>query len=184
MDTFDKIFVQSIDHPDNGGSVTAMYQAISSFVPNWDDEDQDMDKAFIKAVDFAKEILNREIIRMVSIDNANKEVKESLNKSNGEIAILDRFVPWQEVLAPSDAKFVIFPSLRGGYNAQAVPTTADGRDQKIPFPAEWAGKQKDETNALCRGMTFCHPGRFMISADTIDNAINACNKALKIKEVK
>lgn len=176
--TFDECFVQSIDDADNGGKINAMYQAISSFVPNWDDEDQNMDTAFFKAVDFAQDILEREIARMSSIEKANVIVQTALNNSDGEIVILDRFVPWQDVLIPTIAKFVIFPSLRGGYSAQAIPSTLGGRDQKIPFPMEWAGESKEKLQDFVNGMTFCHPGRFMISTDTIDAAIGACRIAL------
>lgn len=177
--TFDECFVQSIDDADNGGKINAMYQAISSFVPNWDDEDQNMDVAFFKAVDFAQDILEREIARVSSIEKANVIVQTALNNSDGEIVILDRFVPWQDVLIPSTAKFVIFPSLRGGYSAQAIPSMLGGRDQKVPFPTEWTGEPKEKLQEFVHGMTFCHSGRFMISTDTINAAISACHIALK-----
>lgn len=176
---FDKTFVQSLDDADNGGAVNAMYQAIASFVPNWADEDQNMDTAFFKAVDFARAILEREIARMVSIKRAHAKVQYALDHSDGEIVILDRFVPWQDVLIPTTAKFVVFPSLRGGWSAQAIPTTLSGRDQKVPFPETWAGAEKDVLQTYVPGMTFCHPGRFIIGAETLAAAIQACGIAME-----
>lgn len=176
---FDKVFIQSLDDADNGGVVNAMYQTISSFVPNWDDEKQNMDNAFFEAVDFATSILVKEISRMQSSARAEQEVSAALSKSDGDIVILDRFVPWQDVLIPSTAKFVVFPSLRGGWSAQAIPSIMGGRDQKVPFPAEWAGADKETLGNFVPGMTFCHPGRFMIGTETAEQAVQACQTTLQ-----
>lgn len=175
---FDGSFVQHLDNADNGGATNPMYQAIASFVPNWDDECQDMDAAFFRAVKFAKDILEREIYKLQSEEKAGLLVKNALDNSDGQIVILDRFVPWTDTLVPSVAKFVIFPSLRGGYSAQAVPTTIGGKDQKVPFPADWAGMELGSLNSCLPGLNFCHPGRFLISTDTIQTAVNACKMAL------
>lgn len=176
---FDEIFVQTLDNPDNGGHINAMYQAIASFIPNWDDEEQNMDKAFNKAVDFAIGVLNREFGRMQSSERAETEVQTALDNSDGSIVILDRFVPWQDVLIPSSAKFVIFPSLRGGFSAQAIPSVPGGRDQKVPFPAEWAGAKPEVLQEFVSGMTFCHVGRFMVTCDTVEQAVMACKKTME-----
>lgn len=175
---FDLEFIQSLDNADNGGTINAMYSAIRSFVPNWDENDQNMDKAFFRAVDFATGILQQEFRRIKASEKAEETVKTALESSDGNIVVLDRFVPWQDVLIPSTAKFVIFPSLRGGVSAQAIPTTIGGRDQKVPFPAEWAGKPAEELRKIVDGMTFCHPGRFMVSTETIEQAIEACKQCL------
>lgn len=174
---FDISFVQFIDDADNGGQINPMTSAISAFVPNWDDS-KDMEAAFVEAVGFAQIILHHEIERLLASERAQKEVQTALDNSDGEIVVLDRFAPWQDILIPSTAKFVVFPSLRGGYSAQAVPSVLGGRDQKVSFPAEWAGVDKDNLNAILTGLTFCHPGRFMIGADTVDTAVQACRIAI------
>lgn len=179
VERFDKLFVQAIDDSDNGGKVNPMTAAISSFVPNWDDEDQDMNKAFFAAANFAQNILEREIRWLRSTERAAEEVQEALNKSDGEVVVLDRFVPWQDVLIPSTAKFVVFPSLRGGYSAQAIPTTLSSRDQKVPFPEAWAGADADTLSGILPGLTFCHAGRFIITANNVDTAVKACKVALE-----
>lgn len=177
---FDLEFIQPLDCADNGGTVNTMYSVIRSFVPNWNDEEQNMDEAFFKAVNFAEEVLKREFRRIQSSEAAEAAVKKALNESDGEIVVLERFCPWESVLIPSTAKFVIFPSLRGGFSAQAVPTVIGGRDQKVPFPAEWAGKNPQELQGYVDGMTFCHPGKFMVSTKTVEQAITACRKAMEI----
>lgn len=192
VSVFDANFVQSIDATDNGGEMNAMYQAVASFNPNWDDNFQDMDDAFYDAVDFAEDILHREILRMKSVDQANDAVRKAYlsseklssdpedNASPGDIVVLKNYMPWQNVLCPLNTKFVIFPSARGGYSSQAVPYIAGGRDLKVPFPEEWAGAPRETLQAVVPGMTFCHPGRFLISTEDLDSAINACKKALNL----
>lgn len=179
VEKFDANFVQAIDHADNGGSLNPMTSSISAFVPNWDDEDQNMNNAFFRAVDFATEVLNREIARMQSSERAEREVQTALDNSDSSIVILDRFVPWQDVLIPSSAKFVIFPSLRGGFSAQAIPSVPGGRDQKVPFPAEWGGAKPEVLQEFVSGMTFCHVGRFMVTCDTVEQAVMACKKTME-----
>lgn len=179
VDKFDANFVQAIDNADNGGSLNPMTSAISAFVPNWDDEDQNMNASFFEAVDFAMEVLDKEIARMQSSERAEREAQTALDNSDGNIIILDRFVPWQDVLIPSTAKFVVFPSLRGGWSAQAIPSTIGGRDQKVPFPVEWAGADKETLGNFVPGMTFCHPGRFMIGTETAEQAVQACQTTLQ-----
>lgn len=177
VDAFDLSFVQAIDDADNGGRPNPMTAAISSFAPNWGEEDQNMDSAFFRAVDFAQDVLRREFARLQSAERAEQEVNAALEKSDGNIVILDRFVPWQSVLIPSSARFVVFPSLRGGYNAQVVPVSADSRDAKTPFPADWTGAPAETLQTIIPGMTFCHPGRFMVATDTLQAAVMACKKA-------
>lgn len=172
-DDFDRCFVQPLDHADNGGPIDPMTMAISSFMPNWDDADQDKDAAFFRAVDFAQGVLTRQICRINAAEAAKSIVDTAASNARGNIAVLDRFVPWDTVLPDTHIAFVVFPSLRGGWTAQAVPTTPGGRDQKNPFPAS------DILTANVSGITFCHTGRFMISAETQEAAIKACEFASK-----
>lgn len=177
---FDTAFIQALDHSDNGGPITPLYSVISAFQPNWDEDNQNMDEAFFKAVDSAQEILEKQISKIKSSERAEELVVSALEDSGNGIVILPRYCPWENILIPLAAKFVVFPSLRGGYSAQAIPSTLGGRDQKIPFPTEWAGKTGAEASALCEGMTFCHAGRFMVSTDTVSNAIKACKMAIEM----
>lgn len=179
VDKFDANFVQAIDNADNGGSLNPMTSVISAFVPNWDDEDQNMNASFFEAVDFAMEVLDKEIARMQSSERAEREVQTALDNSDGEIVILNRFVPWQDILIPSTAKFVVFPSLRGGFSAQAIPSTIGVRDHKVLFPVEWAGADREKLQEFVPGMTFCHIGRFMATCDTVEQACTACRIALR-----
>jgi len=174
---FDEEFIKPLDKHDNTGCGHPIARVISSFNPNWDEKISTND-VFAKAVEFAKTILEREFIHMNSVEKAENIVKEALSKNEDGIVILDQFVPWQETLIPcQEAKFVVYPALAGGWNAQQIPTTFGRTDAKVPFPSRWRGTSeafKQET-----GGTFCHPNGFLCAFGTKDSAISACRIALE-----
>lgn len=178
---FDSTFVELIDATDNGGSMNPMSMSVSAFVPNWD-ECTDMDTAFFEAVKLAETILTKHIKRMQSNERASSLVKAAYENSDGTVVVLDRFLPSINELIPTTALFVVFPSLRGGYNAQAIPSVPGGRDQKVPFPQEWRGLSPEILNEFAMGASFCHPAGFMLAADTVEHAVEACRKAIELNK--
>ena len=165
---FDEDFVQSIDYADNTAYPNIISQLISNFNPSWD-EKVSADEKFKEAVDVAFKILQNEFKSIISKNNAFEIVSNVYNNSSlKEIIVLPYYAPWQEALAGTEAKFVIYESLRGGYNLQPVPNT----DAKIPKEL-WGAKEFSET-----GMTFCHPGGFLASFETVEDAQSAARKFL------
>lgn len=178
MAYFDKKFIQPLDENDNTGSGNQLAESISVFNPNWD-SDESPDRCFSEAVDFAAIILNKEIDRIVSVQRAKELVEAALANSKENIVILPRFAPWKMVLVPSEAVFVVYPSQRGGYSAQVIPVDFDTKEAKCDFPKEWAGKSEDELQEITGipTLTFCHKSCFLISADSLEDIIKACNLA-------
>lgn len=184
---FDEEFVQILDNTDNTGERNMLSNIVSSLNPLWDKGDcetteQQFGIAWVRAVN----ILEREFERINSKDRASSIVSDALVASNeGDIVVLPQFAPgWQEKLVPSKAKFIVFPSLRGGYNAQVVPKELGLQDAKIPFPSSWAGLRDADIQEVSGidGLTFCHAGRFLCAADTVESAIKACEKAIELAE--
>ena len=175
---FDEKFIQPLDEDDNTGCGNQLAGVIGEFNPGWD-SDQSHDKCFEEAVDFAILILRKKFDGIISIQKAKELVESALVKARDNIVILPRFAPWKMVLIPSDAEFVVYPSQRGGYSAQVVPTDLDTKEAKCDFPEEWAGKTADELQKISgiNTLTFCHRGRFLISAGSIDDALKACKIA-------
>ena len=166
----DDTFVSSIDAVDNGyeDSRNELSSYISSLNPLWDEE-SNQDEQFKTAVKFAVQVLSRTIERANSSERAISIVTEKLAEMDEttKTVVLDRFVPWQEVLIPSEAEFIIYPSLRGGVSLQVVPVSTESRDAKHPIPEKyWGGLEKAE------GMTFCHNTGFLASFDTVEHAID------------
>ena len=94
---------------------------------------------------------------------------------------LKRFAPWKQRLIPSKAKFVVFPSQRGGYCAQAIAAGFGTQELKVPFPAEWAGAPEEDLPGISgiETLRFCHMGRFLVTVGTREDALAACEAAME-----
>lgn len=175
---FDEFFIQPLDQQDNNGGNNMLCRAITQANPKWDEE-EDADECFFKAVDMAKFILENEIKSMHSTEHAEKIVIECLRQQTDGIVVLPKGMPWKAVLIPSEALYVVYPSMRGGFNAQAVPKAIDSQECKRPFPAEWRGKKRDLSDMIgIRDLNFCHPHGYLLGADSKEAAIEACRQSI------
>ena len=177
---FDEHFIQPLDLEDNTGCGHPLAAAIGAFNPCWD-EDDDPNQNFEEAVTVAKAILTRKIAEVNGIRRAGTLVKAAVAQMQDRIVTLDRYAPWKSFVVDSDALFVVSPSQRGGFSAQAVPMSQQDNTLRLPFPESWAGKSADELQSLTGIATlrFCHNNRFLISADTKEDAIAACHLTME-----
>lgn len=182
LNNIDEMLIQGLDESDNMGTYNSLAIAIYSLNPSWNDN-LSSDEQFEKAVEMATLMLENTIKREQAKEQAEKIVQQAIYKSyNKEIIILPQFVPSIEYLIPTDAKFVIFPSNRGGYNIQVIPEEKGNKKAKIDFPKEWAG-YRDE---LCdmsniQGLNFCHNARFLCAAKDLKSAVKTAVTALNNK---
>lgn len=177
---FDESFVQPLDQQDNNGGNNLLCRAITQANPKWDEKDSDPDTCFFQAVEFAKYILENEIKSMHSAERAEKTVLECLHKAKNGIVILPKGMPWKALLIPEEVYYVVYPSPRGGFNAQAVPARTDSQQCKVPFPEEWRGK-RGELDLLTglRGLIFCHEHGYLLGACSEEAAEKACVLSLE-----
>lgn len=167
FESFDEKFVCGVDARDNGQfDLAAEYPSpvgdtINEFVPSWD-ESRSMDEAFEEAVQFAQGILRREFSRRRSAAKARSIVLEAAEKAENGIVVLPQFCPWQDALSTRAEEFkaVVYPALRGGYNAQVVPS----KTVKRAFPLDWLSNKPREA-------TFVHQARFLCATSTEEEAI-------------
>ena len=174
---FDESFVQPLDLDDNTGCGNMLASIIGAFNPYWD-ENSDSDRNFWNAVQFAQVVLERKLGFLYSQFRADAVVQEAIQRMEDQIVRLPVYAPWKPVVIRSDAEFVIYPSQRGGYCAQAVPGKEEG-SLRCPFPVSWAGKENKELEDISKisGLHFCHKGRFLVSADTEETCVKACKEA-------
>ena len=127
----------------------------------------------------ARLLLQKKLESIRGIWRARALVEEALTHMEDGVVILPRFAPWKSVLIPSPARFVVYPSQRGGYSAQVVPADEETGGAKQPFPAAWAGQTPEALADMTgiAGLRFCHNGRFLIAADTLEEAVRACRLA-------
>ena len=109
----------------------------------------------------------------------DETVQNAYKNSRDGIVVLPDYMPWKNGLYKTDALFVVYPSQRGGYSAQCV-TDYKTRRSKVPFPPAWGGQPEEilrEKSGLA--LKFCHPSRFLVTAETKEDAIEACRRALR-----
>lgn len=181
---FDERFIQPLDEDDNTGCGNPIGAIIGTFNPTWDSEES-ADTCFGEAVAFASVILRKRLSSIMSINRARKLVETALSESHDNIVILPKFAPWRMVLLHSDSIFVIYPSQRGGFSAQAIPVDSDTKELRCAFPEKWAGLTSIELQKISgiKSLTFCHKSQFLISAGLLEDTVAACKLALKLKNV-
>lgn len=164
--SFDEQFVQVIDNTDNTGEGNLLSCSISALNPTWDSNEK-ADDAFDRAVELAKTILESKIESIRSKQRAKDGVTSALEKSSNGVVVLERFMPWNSVLTPDEkALFVVFPSIRGGWNLQVVPKELGNQEPKMPLPNEWH-------NVAPEGMTFFHNANFLATFSDKEAAVAA-----------
>ncbi len=176
---FDESFVQPLDLDDNTGSGNQVAVIIAAYNPRWDSAESP-DDCFEEAVRLARDILAHKFETIRSVQRAAVEVNAALANMRRRVVRLSRFAPWKQQLIPSKARFVVFPSPRGGWAAQTVPAAFGSPAPKTPFPAEWAGAGEADLPGISGIPTlrFCHTGRFLITTGTEEDAVAACEAAM------
>ncbi len=175
----DENFIQPLDLNDNTGEQDSLCDAIGSFNPLWDSAES-VDACFAKAVVLAKDLLQKRIEAARAVTRADAAVKAAYAASAHGIVVLDAYLPWKNGLYRTDAVFVVYPSARGGYSAQCCNDHKTKRS-KLPFPQSWAGQSPAVIAAKSgmQGISFCHPSRFLITADSKETAVAACMQVLR-----
>lgn len=190
-DYLDKKFIQQIDAIDNGVDIlksklnTSVYgisEVIDAFVPAWDEEET-FDKSFIEVVSVAKKILQREIKKANSKFKAEKFVIDRYKKSkNKKIIILDRYYPWQDLVANiPEVMFVIYKKGSLWYTSAVRKDPTKFANRKS-FPQKWGGKMNDNFAKISgvKDGVFCHKGLFLAGSKTKSAAEELAKKALEV----
>lgn len=183
----DKNFIQFIDSTDNGllpkldtdyRNVHISY-IIGLFNPKWDEQEQDSDKDFLKALNLAEIIFDELLKDTISKLKAKDMVEDAIKNSKDGIMILEKTVPWKEFLLESkeeqakNINFVIFPSKRGGYNVYAVPKKIGSFENRKDLPESWRGLRDYDLQNITGVKTarFCHNAGFICCAEKKEDII-------------
>lgn len=182
-ETFDACFIQPMDQSDNTGAYNVLSLAISDFLPTWQEQSGQTDEAFWKAVDFAKGILERRLRQIRADRDAYEIVYQKASQCSDGILYLEQIVPWKDALQDheKDILYVIYASVRGGYNIQAVPDREDKSALRRPFPPSWRGASPQELQNITGiyDLTFCHMSGFLSVAETLEGAYSAARLAMQ-----
>lgn len=182
---FDQTFVQIIDETDNTGRPNLISSVISEMNPLYHSQEES-DAAFAQAVEFAQVILRNKIRSMRYEQACFDKVSKLIEECEDHILFMQQVMPWKRAVHGKDITFVIYGSLRGGYNVQAVPTDMDPRKPKLPFPEEWCGVSAEtlQTVSGIAGLTFCHRDGFLCATKDIASAYQVANTTLAYRQKK
>ena len=171
QDHFERSYIIPVEVQDNGGEVNPLSLMIGVMNPTWDEAPEKGGEYFEEAVSFFEALIKREQKRETSVLKGQSIVLSALKRAEKEknkIVVLEQFAPWQELVVPTEAQFVIFPSNRGGWNVQTVPKEIGGRESKQLLPPQ----------EEMEGCTFRHPAGFLASFETKEEAIKAAEKII------
>ena len=171
----DEEFICPIDNSDNTGERDTLCSVISNMNGFWNEDcsKDEQDKRYFEAVEIMKKFLERYIAKFEAIEKSQGYVLDCYKWSKDGIVILDKYAPWKETLKNTDVKVVIYPSNRGGWNAERR------LNMGFEFPEEWWGKRNLSD---VKGFIFCHSSGFMANFETFEDTIDAVCCVMKAGE--
>lgn len=194
-DILESKIVTSVDADDNGfvlcantvpGSKPFMVaNVIYSMRPTWKESEGNINKFFLKAVDFVKEIIIREI--KVAKDKAEiiKVIQSYYKKSTDKRLIVvgspkvSRYDAWDALQNFSEPLFIVYGEKKD-WSVVAMRESSNSFASREKFPAEWCGL-RDEDFARKTGVVdalFCHKDLFLAGAKSKAGVIKLAELAL------
>lgn len=189
IDTSDQLFkkhlfnvlVLPVAAQDNGqnGSELGLFPSPLTFVNamglSWKDDQRLSDQRFSEVVDMAMKVIKNIIKTIEDKIEAINEVNHALNRAEGGVMTLNRFLPWTDTVIEHNGEFpriklVIFPNNRGGVTMQVVPKKVGSFESWIRIP---------EGIVDFEGCTGQAHGAFAFF-DFMDDAISAGRKLIKV----
>lgn len=171
----DNTLVIGIDKADNGIRQNLLSTSIKVMNPQWNDDTSE-EVAFHRAMNVAMIMLKAHIDHANATIEAGSEVSASYY--GGEVLVMDKYLPWADTVLGDDrfkdVLFVVFPSMRGGWNVQTVPKMIGSFENRMDFPKEWLGHADPD-----RGITFAHTANFLITCETKEGAIQIAKEAIQ-----
>ena len=192
----DTILIQQIDAQDNGVDVMTsqvpimtLCDIIYTFIPTGAGEDE-IEKGFFEAVEFAKKILYKITKKFVDSYENYRMIKNELKKQNvqqSHILVLEKSVPWKDTVLELDRNenvlYVVYQEVTGSWCTQTVPKEANSFAARKDLPKKWGGLNNDDLSKLTgiENCTFCHPALFICGNKTKEGAISMAKVAVENK---
>lgn len=189
-DYYNKSVIMGVDAHDNGiakmePGIASFSQIISNFLPiDYDVSDEEMNRAFFRAVDFAMGHFERLKERYAYTLKCRSMVKKKMQEG-GYALVFEESLPWLENFFDlggdiHPAQFVIMPS-GGNWKLRGIPPNlAERMKVRKAMPQEWAGLRTEELRKISGipGAIFCHKGRFISIWESKEDAMKALHLIL------
>ena len=184
---------QPIDAGDNGVTLYdlkemkvkpfELYNVISLYTPPWG-SNESKDEQFVQAVDWARTVLERMILKGTAAEEQHKLIKQVYEKTEDKQMLeFDVPIAMTSVIQYPEVTILVMPDdpkLNDNWVAVCVRKDYDTFDSRVSFPREWAGLRNDDL-ANVSGLNdsiFCHKARFLFVAGSKESAIKAAKMAM------
>ena len=170
--------VSAQDNGQNGAELGLMPSPltfVNAMTLSWKDEQKLSDQRFNEVVDMAMVVIKNIIKNVKDKVEAISEVTYALNRAEGGVMTLSRFLPWTDTVVEYNdgfpkIKLVVFPNNRGGVTLQVVPKKIGSFESWMKIP---------EGIIDFEGCTGQAHGAFAFF-DHMDDAIAAGRKLIKV----
>ena len=183
FNAFDKDLVEAIDADDNGifpkiesqCKVKTLSEVFKLFNPGYKSGQYESDQ-FKKAVNFAKAVIEEELLSVIGKVIAKEQVLKALDKKENHAIYLEEYMPYEQTVlqteSANDVYFAVYPSNRGGYGIKTIPVSQEDHTKRLDFPESWAGLVDEELENVSgiKGLKFCHATRFLATCDSLETA--------------
>lgn len=189
-ETIDRKLAQPTDARDNALTISNQIfddvseYSISSFFgafsPTWAEGSADTDDIFMSMVNYAKEVLLREIkVESDGLEAAQVVEKIYRESADKRLIIFDRYYPSNEVLSHfPEPLFTIYLRSEGTWGLKAVSDHLFVNRKDLP--KEWAGKENQELEDITgvKDVVFCHKTQYLAVAKTKEAILKLAELAL------
>ena len=134
--------ISAQDNGQNGAELGLMPSPltfVNAMTLSWKDDQKLSDQRFNEVVDMAMVVIKNIIKNVKDKVEAISEVTYALNRADGGIMTLSRFLPWTDTVVEYNdgfpkIKLVVFPNNRGGVTLQVVPKKIGSFESWINIP--------------------------------------------------
>lgn len=206
---YDKVyenFVEEIDAIDNGISQwdgephyamsTNLSARVSRLNPRWNDENQDTEAGFKKAMELVWTEFSERVDFYYKSWLPARELVEAAIKERSKVDPSNEIVvfplggcPWKEHLLKLEEelhvekpiKFVLFTDQSGQWRIQCVPAGLNTFKNRLPLLEEWRGVRDEELSKLSGipGCIFVHASGFIGGNQTKEGALEMARRTLQ-----
>lgn len=186
--------VMSIDADDVGMSLYELNEkninpvtlagVVALFCPPRD-SGEDVDKAFLKVVDIARDLIEISIKKTKLKEEMKVLVEEKyLSTEDKQVIVFDKPVSCSLLIDYPDTLLMINPSNLEGdsWSVVAVPVKKGTFETRISFPGSWLGL-RDEELAQVSGVKdaiFCHKSGYMFKVGSREGALEVARRCLEL----
>ncbi len=158
-------------------------QVVRSYVPPRGSDDN-IDTAFMQAVEFARGMLERLIVKKTATIVMKQIIADSYAKATDKSCLVfDMSVSAASCIEYPDVLFVVCPddlTDSKNWTATAVRKDNSSFESRASFPEAWAGLRGEalQTASGINDAIFCHKGRFFFVAGSKEGVLQAVKESI------